>query len=698
MPKVQFAPAGVEVKVAQGSLIVDAAQAGGVNINVPCGGQGRCGRCAVIIEDGADSIRRRSTMRLSAADIAAGYALACQSVITGDVAITVPPQEEVTRHLVTEKKAITAQPPAGYSALDQPLQALFVALDPPSLGDQIDDWARLRSELARSYDLRQPRSAVAGLNADLSLLRTLGSKLREADWEVTAIVELDAWDRPDGPARLLDVLPGRQTTSLHGVAIDIGTTTVSLYLVDLMSGQVVARSADYNAQVTRGEDIISRIVYASKRVRQETEPDLAESEGRADESNPNLAELQRLVVGTINKLIHHVCRRTDVEPQQIYKATVAGNPTMLHLFLGIPPESIRLAPYIPAVNQTPSLPGAAQALGLDINPRATIDCLPGVASYVGADISAGVLSSELHHTEAMNLFIDVGTNGEMVLGNADWLITCACSAGPAFEGAGVQHGMRATAGAIEEIWINAETREPTYRTIGNLPPKGLCGSGLISLLAEMFITGVVDKSGNLNLGPYEHKDGTGPRPRVREGEHGPEYVVAWAEETADAQDIVITKVDIDNLLRAKAAIYAGFSSLAEAVGVELEMVEHLLIGGSFGQHINVEKAVEIGLLPDLSADKAKAPDRSDLLSEPAGKDGRWERFRYLGNTSLRGAYYALVSRQMRQDLREIAGKMTYLELSADNRFYDQFTSALFLPHTDIRLFPSVADVLERASA
>ncbi len=680
MPKVSFAPVNREVEVAEGSLILEAAHACGVDVNVPCGGQGRCGRCVVIIKDGdgVPAIRRRSAMRLSAADIEAGYALACQTVITGDVAITVPPQEEIERHLVTEKKAVSVEPPPGYSVEDQPLQAFFVALDPPNLGDQTDDWARLQRELARSY-------GVEGLTADLSLLRRLGATLRQADWEVTAIVELDAWDRPEGPPRLVDLLPGRQTAALHALAVDIGTTTVSLYLVDLLSGQVVARSADYNAQISRGEDVISRIIYASQKPRAA----IAAGNGHGDspdepmdrpEARPNLAQMQHLVVGTINKLVHQVCRRRDIEPEHIYKATIAGNPTMVHLLLGLPPESIRLAPYIPAVNQVSSLPAGARELGLAINPRATVDCLPGVASYVGADISAGVLSTGLHRTEALNLFIDVGTNGEMVLGNADWLITCACSAGPAFEGAGVQHGMRATAGAIEEVWINAETRLPTYRTIGNLPAKGLCGSGLISLLAEMFITGVVDRSGNLDL--------QSGHPRIRQGEHGEEYVVAWGGETASGQDIAITKVDIDNLLRAKAAIYAGFSSLARAVGVQLEMVEELLIGGSFGQHVNVEKAVEIGLLPDLPQD---SPDA-------AGEAARWGRFRYLGNTSLRGAYYTLVSRGMRAEVRDIAGKMTYLELSADNTFYDQFTSAMFLPHTDIELFPTVKAVLADGEA
>jgi uncharacterized 2Fe-2S/4Fe-4S cluster protein (DUF4445 family) len=277
------------------------------------------------------------------------------------------------------------------------------------------------------------------------------------------------------------------------------------------------------------------------------------------------------------------------------------------------------------------------------------------------------------NSNLLTLFLDVGTNGEIALGDADWLISCACSAGPAFEGAGVQDGMRATTGAIEEVWVNSETYEPTYRVIADpklevqgkpTPPRGICGSGLISLLSEMFITGVIDKAGspNFDLGS----------PRVRRGEHGPEYVVAWASETEHQRDIVITKVDIDNLIRAKGAIYAGFTVLAQSVGIDLAAVERVLIGGSFGQYINIEKAIQIGLLPDLP----------------------WEKFHFLGNTALRGALLALLNREYRQQIADAAAKMTYLELSADNTFYEQFTSALFLPHTDIEKFPSVATVLK----
>ncbi|MEJ2557508.1 MAG: ASKHA domain-containing protein, partial [Anaerolineae bacterium] len=470
------------------------------------------------------------------------------------------------------------------------------------------------------------------------------------NWTVASVVEMDTWDHPDGPSRLVDLLPPDHTEHLWGAAVDIGTTTVSLYLVDLLTGEVATKAAEYNGQIKRGEDVISRIIYASK--------------------NNGLGELQTLVVGTINELLERAARRAKISPSEIYKMTVAGNSTMIHLFLGLPPNSIRLEPFVTTINH-PS-PVRASELGLNIHPQANVDCLPGVASYVGADISSGVIGSQMCDSSDLTLFLDVGTNGEMVLGDCDWLISCACSAGPAFEGAGVQDGMRATIGAIEEVWINSETYEPTYRVIPNprleaqgqpTPPHGICGSGLISLLSEMFITGVIDKAGNLNFDLGS--------PRIRPGEHGPEYVVAWGNETEQGRDISITKVDIDNLIRAKGAIYAGFTVLAQSIGIDLAMVERVLIGGSFGQYINIEKAIQIGLLPDLP----------------------WEKFHFLGNTSLRGALLALLDREYRQRITEAAQKMTYLELSADNTFYEAFTSALFLPHTDLSQFPSVAEVL-----
>jgi uncharacterized 2Fe-2S/4Fe-4S cluster protein (DUF4445 family) len=644
------------VHVPTGTLVTEAAHTAGVEITQPCGGQGRCGRCAVQVTQG--DVRRRSALRLTAEDVAAGYTLACQSVVESDVSVTVPPQEKIERRLTTDRVVAEIEVPIGYDAPSmQTIQRASLSLTPPSMDDQTDDWSRLVTAL------RQQMS-VEDVAISLPLLRRIGAALRDADWNVTAVFE-SAISNQRSAIRLLDLRPVEPP--LFGLAIDIGTTTVSCWLVDLISGKVVAQAAEYNGQIARGEDVISRIIYASK--------------------NGSSAEMQALVIETINSLIAAACEKAKVDPQNIFKATIAGNSTMMHLLLDIPAASIRLAPFVTAINHVPPL--KAIDLGLKINPEAAIDCLPGVASYVGADITAGVLSSGMADGEQLTLFMDVGTNGEIVLGSKEWLVTCACSAGPAFEGAGVVHGMRATRGAIEEVWVNGETFEPTYRVIGNTKPRGICGSGLIALLSELFLTGVLDKGGNLNSSLMLEADddlhfvsqqssGTGVEVRgktrrVRQGEHGLEYVVAWARETGHGQDIVITHVDVDNLLRAKAAIYAGYTVLAERVGVPLESVVRFLIGGSFGKYINVEKAVQIGLLPDLP----------------------WEQFQFLGNTSVKGTYLALLNRNERARVAEIASRMTYIELSADNLFYEAFTSALFLPHTDLTKFPTVAEALHK---
>ncbi len=628
--KVTFLPAEISTDVPTGSLVTEAVKTAGLEISQPCGGQGRCGRCAVMIESG--KVRRRSTIRLNSDDLKAGFALACQALIEGDAVISIPDQERIERRLVTEHTARAIELPYAYSPDKlQVIQTFQLTLQPPSLDDSQDDLSRLSDALREfGYD---------PVDVHLSILQRFGSILRDSDWKPHILLETS---RPGaGRARLIaiDSAPFQP----FGVALDIGTTTVTAYLVDLMSGKVKASAAEYNGQIARGEDVISRIIYAGK--------------------GDGLNELGLLVRETIQDLLEKLQRRSGVSPEEIYKVTVAGNTTMIHLFLRLPPETIRLTPYIPALNQPPCF--LARDLDLPIHPLASVDCLPGVASYVGADISAGVLASGLAESDSLTLFIDVGTNGEIVLGTREWMLTCACSAGPAFEGAGVVDGMRATNGAIEEVWVHSETYEPTYRVIGGGKPHGICGSGLISLLSELFVTGVIDRSGSVKLDL--------DTPRVREGEHGPEYVVAWPNETDTGQDIVLTKVDINNLMRAKAAIYAGYSVLATSVGVDLADVQQVLVGGAFGKYINVENAIKIGLLPDLP----------------------WDSFHFLGNTSALGAYMGLLSSESREQIQEIAARMTYMELSADNTFFDAFTAALFLPHTDISRFPSVAEIWEQ---
>ena len=639
---VTFNSASKPVSVPTGTLLSDAARQAGVDLLQPCGGQGRCGRCAVQVTDG--TVRRRSTMRLTEEDIALGYALACQTIVEGNASIWIPPQEKIERRLSTDRTAAeVCVPPEYHYRRDQALQRVFVQLNPPSMEDQTDDFSRLKTALRLQY-------GYSNVGITLSLLRKIGRALREGDWQATAIVYVELPSNGDARREwLVDLLPGRiaEDAPLWSAAIDIGTTTVSLWLVDLISGDVKAQVSEYNGQIARGEDVISRIVYASK--------------------GDGAVELRALVLETIQGLLEIACKRVgglSLKPGEIVRASIAGNSTMMHLILGIPAESIRLSPFITAANEIPLF--RSKEVGLGIHPNGIVDCLPGVASYVGADITAGVLSSGMDETEKVTLFMDVGTNGEIVLGSREWLVTCACSAGPAFEGAGVKDGMRATRGAIEEVWINGENFEPSYRVIGGGRPKGICGSGLISLLAEAFMTGLVDKGGNINSRLNSQ--------RVREGEHGWEYVVTWGSDTDHGRDIVFTHVDIDNLVRAKAAIFAGYSVLADSVGISMDDVEQMLIGGSFGKYINVEKAVQIGLLPDLP----------------------WEKFQFLGNTSVKGAYFALLDRKTRERLKDIASRMTYIELSADNSFYEAFMSALFLPHTDLSRFPSVEALLPEA--
>jgi uncharacterized 2Fe-2S/4Fe-4S cluster protein (DUF4445 family) len=625
---VKFDIAADPVEVPNGTMLTDAAEKAGIEINQPCGGQGRCGQCAVQVASG--NVRRRSIMRLSSEDVASGYAIACQTVVEGDLEVIIPPQEKIQQHLTSGYTAAEVEVPAGYDHLKgQTLRRVPLTLKPPSMEDQTSDWDRLQTALLLETGLKK-------ITASLPLLQKLPLILREGDWKASVVVNI--LENPE-EAEIIDLLPGlvAEDTPLWGAAIDIGTTTVKVMVVDLISGEARGQASEYNAQIARGEDVISRIIFAGKQSGDQT--------------------LRELVLNTINELIGRASKRAKASPELIYKTVLAGNSTMIHLLLGIPPASIRLAPYITVANHIPPL--TARELGIATFSEGKAYCLPGVASYVGSDISAGVLSSGMSETEKITLFLDVGTNGEMVLGTGEWLVTCACSAGPAFEGAGVLNGMRATTGAIDEVWINTATHETSWRVIGGGKPKGLCGSALISLLAEMLITGVINKSGRFDFSL--------DTPRIRKGSHGGEYVVCWAEKSETGEDIILTEVDIDNLMRAKAAIFAGFTVLADSVGVPLESVEQVLIGGGFGQFINVEKAVQIGLLPDMS----------------------WDKFKFLGNTSLKGAYLALLDHENSAQITKIANKMTYIELSADNRFFDAFTSAMFLPHTDMSLFPSV---------
>ena len=635
--KVAFQPQNATVEVKPGTTVLDAAAVAGIFVDIPCGGQGRCGRCRVKVQSG--TVTHRETPHLTAEQMQEGWVLSCVAKVVSPLVVDVPPKRAREKVITESAAARTAVAVKSDWPLYPSVQQYYVELAPPSLEDNTSDLERLRRALNREY-------GIENFDVSLCVFRHLPDILRDANWQITAVV-----DTADlGLSHLTHLYPGRLKGPLMGVAVDIGTTTVVVYLVDLRNGNLIGQALSFNDQISCGEDVISRIVYSQK--------------------GKGLQRLRRLVVQTINRLLKELGEEHHFDPRQIHSMVVAGNTTMTHLFLGLPSKHIREEPYEPAASHFPVY--TAHELGIKINPNVNIYCLPAIAAYVGGDITAGVLSSGIYKTDKLTIFMDVGTNGEIVLGNADWLMTCACSAGPAFEGAGVASGMRATTGAVEDVRINSKTLEPTIEVIEDVPPLGICGSGMLSALAELFVTGVVERSGRINV-PYVQQV-MGERSRVKMGDHGAEYVLVWAKDSGTGQDIVLTEVDINNLIRTKAAIYAGIAVMARGVGVELDQVEEVLIGGAFGQHINLEAAIQIGLLPDLP----------------------WDRFKYLGNTSAWGAYEVLLSKHARAKVDEIAGKMTYMELIADNSFMNEFTSAMFLPHTEVDTFPSVKALLNGA--
>jgi uncharacterized 2Fe-2S/4Fe-4S cluster protein (DUF4445 family) len=636
MATVTFTPSGESIEVPFGTSLLDAAVLCELRVPAPCAGQGRCGRCRVRIASG--EVERRSNAGLEVTEVADGWAVACQTFVAGAVEVEVPERKRETvrphGHAVAEPESL----PIGCDwRHDPPVRIFDLVLEPPSLDDSTSDLDRVGRALAQQHGIKE-------LRAELPMLRRLGRDLRTSNWRISVALEMRDWDHGAYlPPRLIRIYPSAGAQKSMGLAVDVGTTSVVAYLVEFESGRVIDTASAYNRQIACGEDVISRIIYAKRK--------------------GGLARLQNLVLETINELLDELQKRNGIKLYEVQEVAVAGNTTMTHLLLGLDPQHLREEPYIPTISAAPRL--LAGELGLHANMLARVHILPSVGSYVGGDITAGVLASGMYATDKLTLFIDIGTNGEMVLGTKDWLLSCACSAGPAFEGGGVAQGMRATEGAIEDVFIADDTLEPSFRTVDDAPAVGICGSGLIDLLGELFVTGLLDKSG--------HLDREAPTKRVRVRDGVPEYVVAWAGESGATHDIALTESDISGLIRAKAAIYAGFEVLCRSVGVDLADVEQIFIGGAFGQYINVEKAIRIGLLPD----------------QPV------ERFHFLGNTSAQGAYAVLLCVSMRHDVLDVAAKMTYLELSADNSFMDEYMSALFLPHTHLEDFPTVRDALAK---
>ena len=635
--RVHFEPDKVDIIVEQGANLLEVAIAAGVHINASCGGAGVCGTCKVLIETG--EVESTRTEKLSEEEYEQGLRQACQSRIITDLTVYVPVESKLERAVLSREARKTSEVLATGWRFKPPLTKLFVELPPPTLEDNAGDLSRLLRGLRQRYNLHN-------ISADFGVVKKLAKVLRDGHWKVTVTTLITAakprtkeWRRP----RVINIEPGDTRKKHYSFAFDIGTTTICGQLLDLNRGKAIAESIDYNGQMSYGEDVITRIAYCQKR--------------------GGLKKLQQAVVTTINGVIRELVTQSQVNVEYIGHIMLAGNTTMTQILLGLDPKYIRLAPYTPVANFFP--PVRANSLGIKVGKQVYLFTFPSVASYVGGDIVSGIVGAGVYQRKNLTFYMDIGTNGEIVIGNSDWMVTASCSAGPAFEGGGIRHGIVATEGAIEGFAINPSNFEPLISTIGETKPKGICGSGLINIVAGLLKAGVISQNGKFNADL--------PTKRIRKGTDGYEYVLAWAPETQIGKDIVITEVDIDNLTRAKAAMYAGCQTLVKSVGLTCPSLEQVIIAGAFGSNIDIEKAITIGLLPDLPLD----------------------RFTFIGNGSLLGARLTCFSRDLLDDARRVANMMTNFELSENADFMNNYVAALFLPHTNSGEFPSVSNKLAK---
>jgi uncharacterized 2Fe-2S/4Fe-4S cluster protein (DUF4445 family) len=642
---VTFLPANRTIPVKAGTSLIKAARRAGLHINASCGGAGVCGKCRVLLEKG--TLAGGRSEKLSQEEYDRGYRQACIADVTQDVTVRIP--EESGR----QKGGLGTDIPLRHHAsmhvfdIDElkeagifypPVDKLCLELAKPGPHDNRADLGRLIQGLA---DQQNKHRILTGLPVMKKISRTL----REKDFLVTVTLENPVNDKSKN--LLLNIQPGKWDHRNFGIAVDIGTTTIYGVLIDLNSGKVLAKDSCYNPQMSYGEDVIARIIYAEK--------------------PKGLAMMQELVVDAINKVISNIlkkaippknCGHGSIMRDEINSITIAGNTTMTHLLLELAPDNIRRAPYVPVSTFFPPL--RAADINLDLPSHCVALLYPAISSYVGGDIVAGVMGSGMYRTDLLTLFIDVGTNAEIVIGNKEWLACAACSAGPAFEGGGITHGMRAVEGAISDFSLNPVTFEPMNVTEGNKAPLGICGSGLLIIVATLFEHGVLNQSGKFN---------DIDTPRIREGRSGKEYVLAWEDECAADHDIVLNEVDIDNFIRAKGAIFAGVATLLEQVGLQVSDLEQIILAGGFGSYIDLDSAMSVGLLPELDPDKVV----------------------YVGNGSLMGAWMSELSNHIRQDVVEVVRKMTSFELSEIAGFKDQYVASIFLPHTDLSLFPKAAE-------
>ena len=616
--------------------LLDIARESNVAIDAPCSGNASCGKCRVQLIDG--ELDSKHTMHISDEEYGEGWRLACVSKICADVTVMVPDIASAYKNRMKMADLSSKSEIAIFEnvksdielaglELTNSLDVVEVIMNPPTLDDTMPDNERLMRAL-RKY-LNIPRVRIP-----YSVLRKLPDVLRANNFAVKCVIRTTSNDM-----FVYDVFGKDEDVLIGGLAVDIGTTTVSALIINMENGNIIAKASAGNGQIRYGADVINRIIEQQK--------------------PGGTRRLQKAVIEeTINPLIREMCKNAGISKDSIYRMCVASNSTMNHLFAGINADPLRMEPYIPTFFKTNSL--FASDVGIDINPDSHIIIAPNIGSYVGGDITAGTLVSMIWNRPEFSLFIDLGTNGELVFGNSDFMMSCACSAGPAFEGGDISCGMRATDGAIEACTIDKETMEPTYKVVGEpgTKPIGLCGSGLIDIISELYMCGIIDPKGKFI------REGK----RIRHDHYGMgSYVIAFEEEAGSVKDVEITEVDIDNFIRAKGAIFSAIRTMLKSLDFDVTMIDDVYVAGGIGSGINMRNAVNIGMFPDIPLEK----------------------FHYIGNSSLSGAYVMLLSTKAEKKTYELAANMTYMELSAVPTYMDEFVGSCFIPHTDMGLFPSV---------
>ena len=640
MVKVTFTSHNKEIYCNKGDKLLDVARDAEIFIDAPCNGNVSCGKCKVRLIKG--KVDTEKTHHIRDEEWNQGYILACNTKVIEDIDIEVPSKlsspmygmkiegsdKKKDKEVFDRAKKIIEENNFEFKTN---IVKTYIEIEEPTLDDNISDIDRIERHVRNNLGYDE-------IDFTIELLRKVPTVIREDNFKVTI-----TYIKKKNKITILNIESGNTENKLYGVAIDIGTTSVVVCLVDLYTKEIIDKASSGNAQIKYGADVIHRIVYSTKK--------------------NGLKELNEAIIEeTINPLLHSIYTKNNVDKDNVVSLVVAGNTTMTSLFLGVYTDFLRQEPFIPPFLKSPRLIG--KDVGLNINDSAYVFLAPSVASYVGGDITAGVLSAGIWSSEENVLFIDLGTNGEIVFGNQDYMMSCACSAGPAFEGGGISCGMRASNGAIEKVKIDKETLKPTLTTIGDVSPIGICGSGIIDLICQMLLTGIIDRRGKI------HRDIDNERIIFNEYEIG-EYVLAFKEEYNLDHDITINEVDIDNFIKAKGAIYSGASVLIESLGMDFSVIDKVYIAGGIGNNLDIENSILIGLLPDIEREK----------------------FIYIGNSSLVGSYLALISKDAKKKLQEIGSEITYVELSVYPTYMDEFISACFLPHTNIEQFPTIKSKL-----